>query len=79
MSFINNMPVWDKGYSLPIGDMKKLNVPVLNIGPVGRDPHKWTERLDADFAFVTLVDLLQLTIEKLFAAHYEVNEQIVSK
>lgn len=78
-SLINNMPVWDKGYSLPIADMKKLNVPVLNVGPVGRDPHKWTERLDADFAFVTLVDLLQLTIEKLFAAHYEVNEQIVSK
>ena len=78
-SLINNMPVWDKGYSLPIEDMKKLNVPVLNIGPIGRDPHKWTERLDADFAFGTLVDLLDLTIEKLFAAHFEVNEQIVSK
>ncbi|WP_339195637.1 M20/M25/M40 family metallo-hydrolase [Solibacillus sp. FSL R5-0449] len=77
-SLINNMPMWDKGYSLPIDDMKKLNVPVLNIGPVGRDPHKWTERLDADFAFGPLVDLLDLTIAKLFAAHYEVNEQILS-
>lgn len=73
-SLINNMPVWDKGYSLPIKDMKELNVPVLNIGPVGRDPHKWTERLDVDFAFEPLVDLLQITIEKIFAAQHELND-----
>lgn len=75
-SLINNMPIWNKGYSLPIKDMKELNVPVLNIGPIGRDPHKWTERLNLDFAFDDLVSILKIAIEKLFASHDQTNPNI---
>jgi arginine utilization protein RocB len=46
--------------------LEKLNVPVLNVGPVGRDAHKWTERLNVPFAFETVKDLLLYTIEKVF-------------
>jgi arginine utilization protein RocB len=61
-----NMPMWNQGYSLPFDALEKFNVPVLNVGPVGRDAHKWTERLNVPFAFETVKDLLVYTIEKVF-------------
>jgi arginine utilization protein RocB len=47
--------------------MEQLSVPVLNLGPIGRDAHQWTERLDADFAFGPLKDLLIHGIRELLA------------
>ena len=63
-----NMPLWGKGYSIPLNELKQLNVPVINVGPVGKDAHKWTERLDVDYAFETLKDMLTVTVNKIFAA-----------
>ncbi|PGX40269.1 hypothetical protein COE67_16955, partial [Priestia megaterium] len=60
-----NMPLWDNGYSIPLNELEKFNVPVLNVGPVGRDAHQWTERLDIDYAFETLLDMLPVCIHKL--------------
>lgn len=65
--FTANMPLFDKGYYLPSGAENTLYVPVINIGPVGKDPHKWTERLHVPFSFGTLPDLLQLAIRRLLA------------
>ncbi|WCK55192.1 M20/M25/M40 family metallo-hydrolase [Aneurinibacillus sp. Ricciae_BoGa-3] len=65
-TLISNMPLWGKGYTLPLEELRELNLPVLNIGPVGRDAHKWTERLDVDYAFETLVDMLTAAINLLF-------------
>ncbi|RXT08771.1 M20/M25/M40 family metallo-hydrolase [Ammoniphilus sp. CFH 90114] len=62
---VNNMPLWNQGYSLPLKEMEEFDVPVLNIGPVGRDAHKWTERLDEDYAFDILPDVLEVAIKKL--------------
>lgn len=66
-SYINNSPVWPDLYTLPLDAMAKLNVPVINLGPIGRDAHKWTERLDVDYAFTTLYDLLESSICKTFS------------
>ena len=63
--FIANMPLWEKGYSLPLRELEAFDVPVLNIGPVGKDAHKWTERLDTDFAFETLRDILPHAIHQI--------------
>ena len=63
--FIANMPLWEKGYSLPLRELEAFDVPVLNIGPVGKDAHKWTERLDIDFAFDTLRDILPHAIHEI--------------
>jgi arginine utilization protein RocB len=65
-SLTDNMPMWNQGYSLPFAALEKLNVPVLNVGPVGRDAHKWTERLNVPFSFETVKDLLLYTIAKVF-------------
>lgn len=53
-----NTPVYDKTYHIPFEDMKALNTPFINIGPFGKDPHKYTERLHKKHAFVTTTKLL---------------------
>jgi arginine utilization protein RocB len=65
-SLTGNMPLWNRGYDLPFDALEQFNVPVLNVGPVGRDAHKWTERLNVPFAFETVKDLLVYTIENVF-------------
>ncbi|MEE6450381.1 M20/M25/M40 family metallo-hydrolase [Gottfriedia acidiceleris] len=50
-AFELNTPVWGDSYTLPFHLMEKLNAPVLNIGPFGKDAHKLTERLHMRNAF----------------------------
>ncbi|MED4751582.1 M20/M25/M40 family metallo-hydrolase [Brevibacillus choshinensis] len=62
---VANMPMWDRGYSIPLQELEAFDVPVMNLGPVGRDAHQWTERLDVDYAFDTLMDMLPRCIHSL--------------
>jgi arginine utilization protein RocB len=62
---VANMPMWDQGYSIPLQELEAFDVPVMNLGPVGRDAHQWTERLDVDYAFDTLMDMLPRCIHSL--------------
>lgn len=48
------MPLWGESYSIPFEQIRELSVPVINVGPWGKDFHKKTER-------VYLPDLLQHT------------------
>ncbi len=50
-SLKNNMPALGSRYRLPINDMKALNLPVVNIGPFGKDAHQYTERIERDYSF----------------------------
>ena len=43
------MPAFGSKYDLPIKDMQKLNLPVVNIGPFGKDAHQYTERLEKKY------------------------------
>lgn len=49
-----NMLMWKDIYYIPLDTIKKLSIPVLNIGPWGKDFHKYTER-------VYMVDLFYRT------------------
>jgi arginine utilization protein RocB len=40
-----NMPLWQQTYDVPFADMQALSIPVINIGPWGKDHHKFTERV----------------------------------
>lgn len=42
----NNMPLWNHLYSINFEGLKNLNIPVMNIGPWGKDLHKLTERVN---------------------------------
>lgn len=64
-SLKNNMPGFGTKYKLPIEEMQKLNLPVVNIGPFGKDAHKFTERLEKDYSFNIAPKLVYKTIMNL--------------
>lgn len=65
-AYERNTPVWGDTYSIPFPEIKKLQAPVLNIGPFGKDAHKRTERLHTQSAFVQLPVMLEELIKSLF-------------
>ncbi len=64
-SLKNNMPGFGVKYNLPIEDMQSLNLPVVNIGPFGKDAHKFTERLQEDYSFNVAPKLVYDTVINL--------------
>lgn len=65
---IPNTPTWGVRYKLPIEEMKKLNLPVLNFGPHGKDAHKFTERLLLKYSYETGPKLLRFLVNEIFSA-----------
>ncbi|MDY0236402.1 MAG: M20/M25/M40 family metallo-hydrolase [Gudongella sp.] len=64
-SLKENMPGFGVKYKLPIEEMQSLNLPVANIGPFGKDAHKFTERLEKGYSFGVLPKILWDTVEEL--------------
>ncbi|MBF8983270.1 M20/M25/M40 family metallo-hydrolase [Lutibacter sp. B2] len=62
-----NMPGWGVRYKVPVEEIKKLNLPVLNYGPHGRDPHKYTERILVDYSYKTTPKLVRFLVDGIFA------------
>ncbi|MFD2444871.1 M20/M25/M40 family metallo-hydrolase [Bacillus sp. CGMCC 1.16607] len=62
-AFQSNTPVWGDGYHIPFDHMKKLQAPVLNVGPFGKDAHKRTERLHTKSAFEIVPVLVEEMIK----------------
>ncbi|MEI6286372.1 MAG: M20/M25/M40 family metallo-hydrolase [Bacillota bacterium] len=62
-----NMPSWGRTYSVPIEEIRKLNLPVINFGPHGRDPHKVSERLHKKYSFEKAPVLLRTLIDDIFS------------
>ncbi|WP_257347963.1 M20/M25/M40 family metallo-hydrolase [Pseudalkalibacillus decolorationis] len=60
-----NMPLFQNGYQFPLDELQQLKIPVMNLGPLGRDAHKWTERLNVDYSFGPFHKMLPVAIEKL--------------
>jgi arginine utilization protein RocB len=62
-----NMPAWGKRYELPVKSIKGLSMPVVNIGPFGRDAHKPTERVSKSYSFDAMPMLLETVIAELMS------------
>ncbi|SFA72499.1 Arginine utilization protein RocB [Lentibacillus halodurans] len=62
-----NMPLQNNGFSFPEDVMEQLTMPVLNIGPLGKDPHQWTERLELTYSFDYLPSILTEAIHHLLS------------
>lgn len=58
-TYEQNTPVYGRSYGIPFEAMGKLQAPVLNVGPFGRDAHQRTERLNRKSAFEELPVLLE--------------------
>jgi arginine utilization protein RocB len=44
-ALVSLMPLYGGRYTIPFGDMAEIAMPVINIGPWGKDFHKLTERV----------------------------------
>ena len=62
-----NMPSWGARYKIPVEEIRKLNLPVLNYGPHGRDPHKYTERVLLEYSYEKAPKLLRFLVDGIFA------------
>ncbi|HEX6123432.1 MAG TPA: M20/M25/M40 family metallo-hydrolase [Ktedonobacterales bacterium] len=73
-----NMPTWraadddDDGapaqpgaYALPLAEIERLGMPVVNLGPYGAGAHQRGERLLMSYSFGTLPRLITETVERL--------------
>ncbi|MEH7332365.1 M20/M25/M40 family metallo-hydrolase [Neobacillus drentensis] len=64
-TFQANTPVWGSSYSIPFTEMAQLQAPVLNVGPLGKDAHKRTERLHMKSAFEEVPVLVEGMIKMI--------------
>lgn len=53
-----NFPIWGKRYQAPLREIRELNVPFINFAPVGKDAHRYTERVDLAYSFDRAPQLL---------------------
>lgn len=60
-----NMPGFGVTYDLPLEEMQQLDLPVLDIGPYGKDAHQFTERIQTDYSFEVAPRLVLSTIQGL--------------
>ncbi|MCL1941705.1 MAG: M20/M25/M40 family metallo-hydrolase [Synergistaceae bacterium] len=61
----DNMPLWGRGYEIPLEALTRIDIPVLNLGPLGKDCHKMTERADMEYSLNILPQLLRFLISVL--------------
>ena len=61
-----NMPTLGITYHLPLEDIAKVDVPVINYGPHGKDAHKYTERILVDYSFEIVPIVLRELVKNLF-------------
>ena len=64
-SLKGNMPGYGTRYNLPLKEMQELNLPVVNIGPFGKDAHKFTERVEKDYSFNIAPGIVYETVKRL--------------
>lgn len=50
------MLIWRDIYYIPL-EIKEISMPVLNVGPWGKDLHKYTERVNKDDLFYFFIFL----------------------
>ena len=62
-----NMPHWNRTYTIPFKDLEAIGVPIINIGPWGKDYHKFTERVYRDDVLEYTPKLTKFTIEYLLS------------
>ncbi|HYE82580.1 MAG TPA: M20/M25/M40 family metallo-hydrolase [Clostridia bacterium] len=57
-----NFPLWGDRYNIPLDTISELDIPFLNLGPMGKDAHKYTERLNLPYSFGPAARLIYQTV-----------------
>ena len=66
VSLTANMPLWGRGYNLPLPELRKIDIPCVILGPIGKDSHKITERVELNYSFNLFPGILRKFIESIF-------------
>ncbi|MBU1107472.1 MAG: M20/M25/M40 family metallo-hydrolase [Candidatus Riflebacteria bacterium] len=64
----DNSPGWDTIYRIPFAGMQSLKMPVVNIGPWGKDLHKMTERVYIKDVYERVPEILAQLISDVLAS-----------
>jgi arginine utilization protein RocB len=62
---VYNTPGWGHVYSIPVEDLLRLDIPVMNLGPLGKDAHKNTERLELASGLEVAPALLAYAVHRI--------------
>ena len=60
-----NTPLWGTRYRVPLEEIRQLDLPFINIGPQGKDAHRFTERLQLPYSLNVVPDLLRHAVKLL--------------
>ncbi|MBQ1390770.1 MAG: M20/M25/M40 family metallo-hydrolase [Firmicutes bacterium] len=58
-----NYPMWGKSYSLDLEAIKEISVPSILYGPIGREYHQWTERVNKRSLLEVMPEMIQSVTE----------------
>lgn len=64
-----NIPLWGHVYSLPVADLQKIDIPSVVLGPLGKDSHKITERVELDFSFNVFPAIMKEFVASIVRRH----------
>ncbi|RYL94350.1 M20/M25/M40 family metallo-hydrolase [Sporolactobacillus sp. THM7-4] len=62
-----NFPGWGKTYSIPIDAIRKLNIPVIDMGVYGKKAHTWMERVYRPYSFRILPKMIRKMTERVLS------------
>jgi arginine utilization protein RocB len=62
-----NMLLWGDIYSIPFDALDEISMPVLNIGPLGKNIHEYTERVYKEDLLRRSPDLMAFAIERILS------------
>ncbi|HQQ11508.1 MAG TPA: hypothetical protein PLH45_08810, partial [Synergistales bacterium] len=68
-AFARNMPGWGRPYRIPTEALAELDIPILNLGTVGKDAHKNTERIHLPFMLEIFPNILRFVVERIIEGY----------
>jgi arginine utilization protein RocB len=60
-----NFPDFKTIYNVPIDLIQEMNIPAFTFGVLGKDAHKWTERLNMPYSFGDLPGIIMEAVESV--------------
>lgn len=64
-AIVNNFPGWGKSYAIPIDRIRRLHIPVVDMGVYGKKAHTWMERVYKPYSFGVLPRLIRRLTERV--------------
>ncbi|MBI5974328.1 M20/M25/M40 family metallo-hydrolase [Staphylococcus canis] len=65
-AYVHNTPVFNDTYTIPFEAIERIQAPLINCGPIGKDAHQIGERLHQTSAFEELPIVLETIIKHHF-------------